>query len=200
MLDETIADNGLSPEVVEDCATVGAACFRVIRRHANNVVAAQGLIATKDTLADLQTGTRTGEELSSLTWQVRGITSVVFSPDGSRLAAISSGGYVAVWEFATRKQLFKLNERGNKEIMWVAFSPDGQRLVSAGRGPELGRGKATVTVWDASTGQELLSLRSENDTECVAFSPDGRWLAAVDSCRIRVWDGAPVKEAPAQDR
>jgi WD40 repeat protein len=54
------------------------------------------------------------------------------------------------------------------------YSPDGKRLASAGNG--------VVKVWDAKTGQEVLSL--ESDSFGVAFSPDGKRLASVG----KVWD------------
>jgi WD40 repeat protein len=57
----------------------------------------------------------------------------------------------------------------------VAFSPDGKRLAN-GIGSTWKDGKRVpsggVKVWDAQTGQELLSLPGGSGG--VAFSPDGR--------------------------
>jgi dipeptidyl aminopeptidase/acylaminoacyl peptidase len=54
----------------------------------------------------------------------------------------------------------------------VAFSPDGARLASADS-------DGTVKVWDARTGQELLTLQGHTDgVTSVAFSPDGARLAS----------------------
>jgi WD40 repeat protein len=49
----------------------------------------------------------------------------------------------------------------------VAFSPDGKRLAFAG----LSDG---VKVWDAGTGQEILTLKGHTKLLSVAFSPDGK--------------------------
>jgi WD40 repeat protein len=64
----------------------------------------------------------------------------------------------------------------------VAFSPDGRRLVSTG-----GEG---LTVWDAETGEELLTLKGGAGP--FAFSPDGQWMVsgAADG-RVTIWDATP---------
>src|SRR5262249_31935669 len=69
----------------------------------------------------------------------------------------------------------------------VAYSPDGHRITSASE-------DETVKVWDAVTGQELLTLRGHTDqVYTVAFSPDGRRIASAGQDKtVKVWNGTPV--------
>src|SRR5512142_2812060 len=63
-----------------------------------------------------------------------------------------------------------LSESG---VMSVAWSPDGQRIASAG-------GDKTVQVWDAATGNTLLTSRNHSyGVLAVAWSPDGQRIASA---------------------
>ena len=54
----------------------------------------------------------------------------------------------------------------------------------------------TVKLWDAATGQELLTLKGHTDKVTgVAFSPDGTKLATCGADkRIIIYDGAPKEK------
>lgn len=67
----------------------------------------------------------------------------------------------------------------------VVFSPDGTRLASIGA-------TATAKVWDALSGELLLTLSSDTDEpgSSVAFSPDGKTLATAWATQVILWDAA----------
>jgi WD40 repeat protein len=88
---------------------------------------------------------KTGKLLRTLARGPAQITSVAFSPDGSRVAAFSRDGAVRLWEASTGKLVrtwqVQAGERGS-----VAFAPDGSLLAAADAG-------GAVYVWDVKTGE-----------------------------------------------
>ena len=70
----------------------------------------------------------------------------------------------------------------------LTYSPDGTRIASMGADGE-------VKVWDASTYQNLLTLPTDPDVfgYTVAYSPNGKLLAAALSTKVIVWDALSGK-------
>ena len=76
----------------------------------------------------------------------------------------------------------------------VAFSPDGQRIASASQ-------DGTTQVWDASTGQETLTLKGHTDNvSSVAFSPDGKRIVSCSfDNTIKIWDATFASNKAASE-
>lgn len=129
------------------------------------------------------------------------VNCVVFSPDGSLLAAAANDGVVRLWNAKTGvlQREFSTGEV-YKSVNSVAFSPDGQTVAAGG---------AEVNLWDTSTGRRLRTLERQtvpgfipfgyrsNAISPVAFSRDGKILAGggLDGL-ISLWnpaDGQPLR-------
>ena len=69
--------------------------------------------------------------------------------------------------------------------MSVNFSPDGRRIVT-------GSQDQTAKVWDAATGNELLTFKDHKEwILSAAFSPDGQRIATGSGDRTaKVWEAA----------
>jgi WD40 repeat protein/class 3 adenylate cyclase len=112
--------------------------------------------------------------------QVDGVTAAEFSPDGARVATAGADGTARIWDTSTGQELLTLVGHGrwrpgqpsHDGVVAVAFSPDGELVATAGV-------DGTTRLWDAGSGQELLTWDSHPDNIVldVAFSPDGTRLA-----------------------
>src|SRR5262249_25627735 len=134
---------------------------------------------------------------------------VAFRPDGRRLAATGDDEHV-IWDMATGTPVRTLRTPNSFNPISIAFAPGGQLASSPIEGtveiwdlsahaevgpfaallappPGLGR---LFEVWRATTSLPTqVLLAHESRAMCVAFRPDGAYLASagVDGT-IKLWD------------
>jgi len=118
-------------------------------------------------------------------------TAVALAPGGRLLAAAygrlkADGrvrGEVGLWDMSTGGALRTL-PAFDEAVYALAFSADGRLLAAGGEGgfdlTETGPAprRGPVKLWDTVTGQERAAFSTSNRVYALAFSPDGRLLAA----------------------
>jgi WD40 repeat protein len=111
------------------------------------------------------------------------VSSVAFSPDGSRLAAGSADG-VRIWDLHQPQSPPLVLSGDRFAVRSVAFSPDGSRLAAGGL--------VGVRIWDLHQPQAGSRFLSRGIADSVAFSPDGDALADG----LRIWNLRRPEAAP----
>ena len=127
-------------------------------------------------------------------------TRVTFSPDGKLLATSGWDNIAILWDVDTRTVRFTFKHE--EVVRAILFSPDGRHLAT-------GSMDTTTKLWDVETGKQFRSfahpeyrrplafssghteIYNEGGIRCVAFSPDGKFLATGGLHRdhdVKLWD------------
>jgi WD40 repeat protein len=122
-----------------------------------------------------------GKALHRLVGHTDPITKLRFSPLDNRLFSAAHDGWVRVWDSSGK--LVNAFQPGGGEVFGIGLSADGKILATIpSDGP--------LKLWDAKNLQALAELGGSGgyDTSDVAFSADGRYIAADLAAGLSVWD------------
>jgi len=117
----------------------------------------------------------TGEKLMELPgYEANRIFQVAFSPDGTLLAVGTNGHQLEVWQLP---EVIGARGQEEAEILFsisalhsdraLSFNSSGTQILTAGQ------------IWDATTGERLLTLRNPDGVGDAAFSPDDTRVATA---------------------
>jgi WD40 repeat protein len=132
----------------------------------------------------------TGEPIRVCEGHRTKVFAVAFSPDSRLLASGDGNGEVKISDAATGRKKWTLSGHHTDSISGIAFSRDGRHLATASW--------REVVIWDATSfnaahPEKIDTLsRLAGTIWCVAFSPDGKRLAAAGGYKgkgeIKIWD------------
>ena len=109
------------------------------------------------------------------------LTSIVFSPDGRRMATTDEDRSVRIFDATDPSAPPEILNGHTRFVTSSAFRPDGAMLAT-------GSEDGTVRLWDP-TGVARAVLPPAGAVRSVSFSPDGRTLATAGDDGVgRLWD------------
>jgi WD40 repeat protein len=116
----------------------------------------------------------TGEEIGRLKGGDHLPMEIVFSRDSKLLAVGDDAGQVRVWDMANKKLMTDFEAQKKRDINSLAFSKDAKMLA-------VGCFNRKVKLYDWKKEKEIDDLAAEcNNSGCLAYSPNGKLLAAQD--------------------
>lgn len=112
------------------------------------------------------------------------VSSVAFSPDGTKIAAGLDNGHIRVYNMQTGKDEYNIPHLHKGKVRCVTFTPDGKALVSASQ-------DRSIRFWNAENGMPLDVIKEAHSNEVIylAFSHDQSKMASASADHsIKIWD------------
>jgi WD40 repeat protein len=204
LVDRAIARSGQKESIIPGSSSSGANRTRISLWPRFDLQLAQGIDAltqmeTQDhfggsrppeiQLFDVATGRLVHTLVGDREWPVLGFGVLVFSPDGSVLAAASAGytGRIGLWDLKSERELPSLKDYDGPEPLdrrmpvFLSFTQDGRTLVAAHNSffsddPALAW-SGTLSLWDVGSAKEVRRIACRHgEITALSLSPDGRNL------------------------
>jgi hypothetical protein len=130
----------------------------------------------------------TGKEIRRLEGLEEEVQSIVFSPTGKHLAAVSKDEAVHRWDVETGKPLPQLVDR-LRDVTRLTYTADG-KLLAGGFG-----GSRSVVLWDEA-GKKTAEFEEEGTSILgIVCTPDGQTIATAHADNVvRLWEVRTGKE------
>lgn len=109
----------------------------------------------------------------------------IVTTDGRRMFCNGNDRTLGVWDLEEGR-IVATSQSPNDTIAFLALTPDGRHVVSTGWW--------SINYWDAQTGEYQRGLSTVENNACLAFSGDGRLIAAGSaSGAVRVYEVGPSR-------
>jgi WD40 repeat protein len=128
-----------------------------------------------------------GQELYTLAEHTGDVTAVAFDPAGGRLVSGGEDRKLRIWDLKTKRVLQTID---CDRVPVIVFTTKGDKFLAWFLRPGIANQNAsTAQVYDRE-GKPLHTLTErEKPVNCLAFTPDGEWVAmgSADGS-VRIWD------------
>lgn len=120
-----------------------------------------------------------GELLATLSGHSRQIRKMAFDHRGELLVTASDDTTAIIWDPQTAEPIHRL--QGHSAVVFEAqFDPSRPEVATAS-------GDGTIKIWDVETGLLRITLPARREVLGLAYSPDGRYLAAIGPGFVTVY-------------
>ncbi len=116
----------------------------------------------------------------------KGINSVAWSPDSTRIALGLVNQQIRMFDADSHQEIQRMDVKGRGEVRSVSWNADSTQLISA-------HNDRTIRIWDANSGQLLQVLPGHVAQIARAeFSPDGKQIVSGGhDFSVRLWEVTP---------
>ncbi|HID53677.1 MAG TPA: hypothetical protein EYP41_16790 [Anaerolineae bacterium] len=117
----------------------------------------------------------------TLTGHTGSINDIAYSPDGRRIATVSSDTDVKIWDAATGQEIITLESGHARPVNALAFSPNGKLLATGG--------DDFVILWNAESGERITVFNRGVPIQDITFSADSIFIAVASEDKdMQIWD------------